>query len=144
VSDRPFREHVGAPPILEGLEDHLAATAPLTQPVGAGAVGVVDDGAVEPGGRQVVGVVDGERREGDLRQERRVGVAEFELDGQVIDRLDGLELARVGLAVVGARLAVDLTLDGVRGPATLRHAILREHRGGRASQEGDGATDGGC
>ena len=54
-------------------------------------------------GVEVVGVLDAERAERDLRQERRrPGCAELELDGQRVERRDLLELARVRRGAAGA------------------------------------------
>jgi hypothetical protein len=52
---------------------------------------------------QILAVVDAEGREGDLRQERYVRVAQLELDGSLVGRPDLAQVAGVALGLAVCR-----------------------------------------
>ena len=112
-----------APEGRAGLERDVVALDPLLELVGAGPVRLADDRAVGGSLLEVGRVIDREGAERHLREERGVRSAEAELDGQGVDRLDRLDHAGVGLAVVGLGLAVDL------GGGRVGHGLERRRAG---------------
>ena len=138
-----------APVAVVAGEGDIGAAVPGFELVRAGAVDFGHDGLVGRAGRidmrfEPAGVVDAERREGDLREERHVRVAELEHDGLRVGGADLLEVAGVGEMRGIRRLGL-----AARGLAGLRVGHGGERRaalgGGARRGRGaavDGAADG--
>src|SRR5690606_15295836 len=123
-------------------EHDLVAALPRLEAVGPGADRVLDRRAA--GLLEVLGRVDAERRERDLRGEGHVGVAEREPHGQLVDRLDAGEVAGVlvgsalGALVVGDRLEVALAL-GFAAAGVFIVAAARTRRQAERGEDGEPA-----